>query len=419
MSDLDPAVAAELDAVDDRCSLSVGGSIGSISASPDRRHLAVGGRDVFKIFSMDLLGGASAARGVFELSKNLRGKNSNQTSSTNDVKWNPLPECRNLVCTAATNGAVVVWHIDAASSRQDRVYNDHERTVNRVAWHPTDGPIFLSGSQDGAVKMFDHRSKVGCVATFLGKSSTVPVRDVQFNPFASHTFAAAFDSGVVQLWDTRRINSAASPPSALSASSSLSSVAGPERSWVAHQGLVLGVDWHPADRGLLATCSRDRSVKVWDLQAGGDAPLPQAYPATPSSMSSQPQNMRPKTTIQTIASVGRVAWRTGGPSRRQQLASASALMDFKLHVWDIHRPYVPLASCLGHKDVVTSFLWVSDGDACVTGGKDGRLMLHHVARAYHPSQHLRTSTISIDVRGNIAMSHDPIQRSSVEEYVSP
>jgi hypothetical protein len=40
-----------------------------------------------------------------------------------------------------------------------------------------------------------------------------------------------------------------------------------------------------------------------------------------------------------------------------QLASAAALMDFRLQVWDIEKPFVPLASCLGHRDAVTGFAW--------------------------------------------------------------
>ena len=36
----------------------------------------------------------------------------------------------------------------------ERVFSDHERTVNRVNWHPQESALFLSGSQDGAVKLF-------------------------------------------------------------------------------------------------------------------------------------------------------------------------------------------------------------------------------------------------------------------------
>jgi WD40 repeat protein len=348
---------------------------------------------VFKILSLDL----NSPDRIFALSKNLRGKSSNLNSSTNDVKWHPKVD--NLVCTAAMNGAVVVWLIDNANStRQDRIFNDHERTVNRVSWHPTEAALVLSGSQDGTMKLFDCRGK-GCVASFLGKSSTVPVRDVQFSPFYTHNFVSAFDSGVVQLWDSRRASSA------VSATTQAAST-GPSRSWVAHQGLVLGLDWHPSDRNILATCSRDRAVKVWemnDMNAVDESP----------SVGAQ-QNWRPKATIQTIASVGRIAWRSGGPSRRQQIGSAAALMDTKLQIWDIHRPFVPHASCLGHKDVVTSFMWCRDGDAVITGGKDGRVLLHHVSNAYHPLQHLRTCALAIDVRGQVALSFDPINRVNVD-----
>jgi WD40 repeat protein len=320
-------------------------------------------------------------------------------------------------------------------SLSDRIFSDHERTVNRVSWHPSAGNIFLSGSQDGTIKLFvrlhsvlhascsllslqhlslshgqDLRSQSGCVATFLGKSSTVPVRDVQFSPFHVHLFAAAFDSGVVQLWDTRRVGSTGSGTPGASGSG------GAERSWVAHQGLVLGVDWHPSDRGVLATCSRDRTVKVWDLGQAGDADGPGLVSVSqPGSSSSSSQGPPPqRVAIQTIASVGRVQWRPGGPARRAQLASAAALMDSKLHVWDVRRPFVPIASCLGHRDVVTGFAWLADGDAVVSGGKDGRLLLHRLSAAYQPYRHLRTCALSFDVRGRLALVHDPINRAAAD-----
>ena len=236
--------------------------------------------------------------------------------------------------------------------------------MNRINWHPSEMTTFISGSQDGTMKMFDYRVRQGCVATYLGKSQAV--RDVQFNPISGHLLAAAFDSGIVQIWDTRK-----------------GSI---EKSINAHQGLVLGIDWHPSGT-TLASCSRDRAIKIWDVSTG-----------------------KAKHTIQTIASVGRVAWR--GSGWNDQLASTAALLDFKLHLWNVQRPFIPVASCAGHRDVATGFVWINDSESIITCGKDGKLILHHLSAAEKPFESIRTSAIAFGSGGQLAFAMDPIDRNT-------
>lgn len=66
----------------------------------------------------------------------------------------------NVLATAATNGAVVVWNLNKPTrSKQEHVFNDHRRTVNKVSFHPTEAFWLISGSQDGTMKCFDLRIK--------------------------------------------------------------------------------------------------------------------------------------------------------------------------------------------------------------------------------------------------------------------
>lgn len=124
-------------------------------------------------------------------------------------------------------------------SKQDHVFNDHSRTVNKVNFHPIDAPLLISGSQDGTMKCFDLRTKE-VIKTFF--SNTESVRDVQFSPHHTHTFAAVSENGNVQLWDIRK----------------------PERcvqAYTAHSGPIFACDWHP-EIPWLATASRDKTIKV-------------------------------------------------------------------------------------------------------------------------------------------------------------
>jgi WD repeat-containing protein 24 len=89
---------------------------------------------------------------------------------------------------------------------------------------------------------------------------------------------------------------------------------------------VLALDWHSGKPNVLASGGRDRYVKIWDL---GDV-------------------SKPRQTIQTIASVGRVAWR---PSNADHIATSASLTDNRIHVWDVQHPWIPIASMKGHTDV--------------------------------------------------------------------
>lgn len=65
-----------------------------------------------------------------------------------------------ILATAATNGAVVVWNLNKSSrSKQEHVFIDHKRTVNKVSFHMTEPMWLISGSQDGTMKCFDLRIK--------------------------------------------------------------------------------------------------------------------------------------------------------------------------------------------------------------------------------------------------------------------
>ena len=66
--------------------------------------------------------------------------------SSSDVAWSPNDE--HLIATAATNGAVVAWDLNAQSrSKQLVVFSEHQRTVTRVSFHPVEAPRLISGSQ--------------------------------------------------------------------------------------------------------------------------------------------------------------------------------------------------------------------------------------------------------------------------------
>lgn len=269
--------------------------------------------------------------------------------SSNDVQWCRVPGCKNLIATAATTSAVVVWDVEAERKTERRkALQAHQRAANAVAWHNTPFCL-LSASQDGTIHYWDVR--VPEQPSIIIQPRSEAVRAIDFNQFYGNYFAAAFDNGTVQAWDIRKPITC-------------------ERRITAHDGLVLSVVWHPQDSSILASGGRDGCVKVWDLNVA----------------------TKPIHQIQTISAVGKVCWR---PKSMYQICSSAAILDNQMHIWDLHRPFVPFASLVGHNDVITGMIWPHDSvQEVITASKDGKLIVHKVRESFFPSQRMKATPFS-------------------------
>ncbi|XP_032663796.1 GATOR complex protein WDR24 isoform X2 [Odontomachus brunneus] len=321
------------------------GPANALALNKDNSQVVIAGRNVFKILTL--------LEDRFEETCNLRvGKNLNLNFSCNDVAWNLIDD--HILATAATNGAVVVWNLNRPSrSKQEHVFMDHKRTVNKVSFHTTEPMILISGSQDGTMKCFDLRTKEA-VKTFL--SNTESVRDVQFCPHQLHMFAAVSENGHVQQWDMRR----------------------PDRyfqHFTAHSGPIFACDWHP-ESIWLATASRDKTIKVWDLSAKPSCDY----------------------TIHTIASVGRIKWR---PQKKYHIASCALVVDCSINVWDIRRPYIPFASFNEHKDIPTGVAWRGSSQSFLSTSRDCTLYHHVFEDSTRPASKANPQGIALNPNGDI------------------
>ncbi|KAK9496547.1 hypothetical protein O3M35_013172 [Rhynocoris fuscipes] len=324
------------------------GPANALALNKDYTHVVIAGRNVFKIFSIE--------EDEFVEYCNLRvGKNLNLNFSCNDVAWNVVDD--HILATAATNGAVVVWNLNRPSrSKQEHVFSDHKRTVNKVSFNRIEPNWLISGSQDGTMKTFDLRTKL---ATNTFYSNTESVRDVQFSPHSHISFASVSENGNVQTWDVRRPDK-------------------PVLQFAAHSGPIFACDWHP-ETSWLATASRDKTIKVWD-------------------MSGRPSL---EYTISTIASVGRVKWR---PQHKYHIASVALVVDCSVNVWDVRRPYIPYAVFTPHKDVATGISWRSDPNVCLSTSRDCTLYQHVFKDAIHPALNANPQALAISPQGHVAFA---------------
>lgn len=144
------------------------------------------------------------------------------------------------------------------------------------------------------------------------------------------------------------------------------------------------------------------------------------------------------------SSVSKVAWRPGYESCLATCAGAGN--DYKIHVWDGDRPFLPLRSfkaglprerrgakpaagaspeeetdtsaaaltaevdgASGHTDDVTGLLWLDEG-RLVSASKDGTVRIHELAQSYRPYCGISTVAIAWSPLGEIAKAGAPIVR---------
>ena len=89
-----------------------------------------------------------------------RGANANLMWSAKDVAWSHVDE--HVLATAATNGCVVLWHVERAGqsvqrNRPSSSHQLHARAVSKVTFHPSAAHLLLSASLDACVKLLDYR----------------------------------------------------------------------------------------------------------------------------------------------------------------------------------------------------------------------------------------------------------------------
>eukprot|EP00960_Hanusia_phi_P049614 759668-Hanusia_phi.AAC.2 len=150
---------------------------------------------------------------------------------------------------------VCVWDINGTpeESRQGvkglepiHTFKKHSDVVSDVAWHPFCEDTFSSVGDDKVVMMWDMRA--GSSPTSIHKVSQQPVNSISFNHINHHLFAIASgstDSGVVKVWDTRKMD---------------------ESLFIinSHTDVVDVVSWAPHSQYILASGGRDRKVHILD-----------------------------------------------------------------------------------------------------------------------------------------------------------
>ncbi|CCH43449.1 hypothetical protein BN7_2999 [Wickerhamomyces ciferrii] len=270
------------------------------------------------------------------------------------------------IATSTTTGSIFIFNsaIQSQNNKMVLKYNDHTRAVNKISFSPLDSHLLISGSQDGAMKLWDLRSnKSKPVFTMHGNSDAV--RSLRFSPFHNKKICAIFDSGVIQKWDLRVPNQF-------------------ERKFNAHTGPGLSLDWHP-ELDYVVSGGRDKQIQVWNMNNNDARQIPEHV-------------------IYTAAPINKVRFRPNSQGitniMNAEIATSFLTNELSTQVYSLKRKYIPEYDVESHSSQITGLAF-KDERTMLTCSKDSYLIKEDLNSYYHPIDNLHINATSWSVTNDL------------------
>ncbi len=276
-------------------------------------------------------------------------------SKMTDLDWSPDGS---LVVTGTDTGKAAIWDING---QPVTMLDDEQGTsaaLNRVRWSP-DGSMIATGSADGHAQIWTLDQSNGISGSVLftftdptiGAAHNDSINDMEWSPDGTMIATASKDR-TVKIWN-------------VSDGSLAMTLTG-------HTASVSSLQWSP-DSTQLVTVSVDRVAKIWDVGTGKEA-FPQIVPAmlaawSPDGTALATTNPDNTATIWALGSnasaqklfslightgvINRIAWSADGT----RIATASN--DQTARVWDTTQSGLLLRTLFGHTGAVTDLSWAS------------------------------------------------------------
>jgi len=169
------------------------------------------------------------------------------------MDFNPHVQHAGKFISGDCSGGIVLWEPTGDSSwNTERHFNEHKESVEDLSWQCIgDGNVFASASVDKSIRFFDVRQRQSVTRLMDCHDSDVNV--ISWNPIQGDLLLSGSDCGAVKVWDFRYIDS-------------LTPLA--HLKW--HKKPITSIAWHPSDEATFAVSSADDSISVWDLSVEPD-----------------------------------------------------------------------------------------------------------------------------------------------------
>ncbi|KAI3321600.1 hypothetical protein HD806DRAFT_158345 [Xylariaceae sp. AK1471] len=219
----------------------VDGLVGSATISPSGRDVALASPDGLAIIDLDS-----------PFSPPRRLSTHGLPWLVVDVQWSPFA-ARDYWVASTANHRCLVWNLslreDSASGAIEHSLQGHSRAITDVNFSAHHPDILATCAVDGYVHSWDLRKPKQPVLTFCDWFAGAT--QVKYNRQDPFILASSHDRWL-HIWDERN-------PST------------PLKSISAHTSKIYGLDWNRTEATKVATCSLDKSIKLWDY-ATSDEP---------------------------------------------------------------------------------------------------------------------------------------------------
>lgn len=181
------------------------------------------------------------------------------TDAVMSLSWNSIH--KQVIASGSADTTVKIWDVTLAGSDNCNAstFTHHKGKVECVEWHPKEGTLLATGSYDRTVAILDARSGSADAKRVKLKSDC---EALAWDPCHTEYLTAVGDDGKMTCWDVRKFETL-SPVWSFSPS---------------EFGGISGLAYNAHVPGMLATCSIDKTVTLWDAYAGKGKPAEKVIP---------------------------------------------------------------------------------------------------------------------------------------------
>ncbi|WVW81269.1 hypothetical protein I302_103260 [Kwoniella bestiolae CBS 10118] len=176
-----------------------------------------------------------------------------------DVAWNEQHE--NHIVAGCGNGAIKMFDV-TLEGLPIQSWHEHSAEIMSIEWNNLSKDQFITSSWDSTIKIWSSNRATSLLSIQAHKGH---LYNATFSPHTPNIIMSCGADGFLKIWDLR---------SNLSSSSNLSpTLSIPNSGTVRGQppDEVLYCDWNKYDPSLIASASKDGTIKVFDLRTGSGA----------------------------------------------------------------------------------------------------------------------------------------------------
>ncbi|OCF38310.1 hypothetical protein I317_07924 [Kwoniella heveanensis CBS 569] len=178
-----------------------------------------------------------------------------------DVAWNE--ENENQVVASCGDGSMRMFDMTIEDTLPVLTWHEHVGEVVSVDWNNIDKALFVSGSWDGSIKLWNTYRTASLLTIRPHGDGPVHINQTIFSPHQPSMLATCSEDGTMKIIDIRR-------PRSVILSALINSVSdyspNPQSSYRPPPIEVLSCDWNKYNPSVLATASADGKVRLIDVR---------------------------------------------------------------------------------------------------------------------------------------------------------